>query len=366
MRTVTSSPHIHSKENTQRIMADVCLALLPSMLWGIYSFGFRAFFVMLFSIAGSVLTEFILGKLSGENTIWDLSAVVTGMLIGMNMSPEIPLFIPVIASIFSIAVVKWSFGGLGANWANPAIAGRLFVFFSFSSSMSVFKLPRLIAESDSALKLISLSSAKFDAISSATPLGLIKTSVNSGNFQGLSSLEILSKQNYLYSDFAFKLSEKTGWNVYNIDNFIGNVGGCIGEVSSLLLIIGAIYLLIRKVITFHIPLSYLLSFSVLTWIFGGIPNNRGFFSGEVLSSVFRGGLIIAVFFMATDMVTTPVTKKGMLIFGFGCGFFTFLFRSFGSLPEGASIAILLMNMFTPTIDKFCKPRKFGMLKKEGK
>ncbi|MGP1508850.1 MAG: RnfABCDGE type electron transport complex subunit D [Sphaerochaeta sp.] len=344
MRRVSSSPHFHSGASTANIMYSVAAAMAPSCIWGIYVFGLRALAVLSVSIVFAMLTEYLLGLVSREKTLWDGSALVTGMLVGMNMSPSIPLFIPATASVFAIAVAKWSFGGLGANWANPAIAGRVFVFFSFTASMSSFKLPGTLA---------------LDAVSTATPLSLVKTAISAGESAGQTSLQILSGSGYPVTELAQKIQHATGISAYNVDAFLGNIPGCIGEVSKLLLLIGGIYLLCRKIITWHIPASFLASYAILTWIFGGLPNGLGFFHGEVLSNLLRGGLILGIFFMATDMVTSPVTPKGMLIFGIGCGFFTFLFRSFGSLPESTSVAILLMNIVTPTIDRFCKPKLFG-------
>ncbi|MBO4394314.1 MAG: RnfABCDGE type electron transport complex subunit D [Spirochaetales bacterium] len=345
MRRVSSSPHFHSGASTSNIMYSVAAALTPSCIWGVYVFGFRALLVLVLSVFFSVLTEFLLGKVSKEMTIQDGSALVTGLLVGMNMSPSIPLFIPIIASVFAIAVVKWTFGGLGANWANPAIAGRAFVFFSFSSAMSTFKLPRTLQA--------------VDMVSSATPLSFIKTVIAAGESGGQTSMQILEANNYMTTAFAQKVQAMTGINAYNVDAFFGNIPGCIGEVSKFLLIIGGIYLLCRKIITWHIPVSYLGCYALLTWIFGGVPYGLGFFHGEVLANVLRGGLILGALFMATDMVTSPITHKGMLIFGAGCGFFTFLFRTFGSLPEAVSVAILMMNIITPTIDRFCIPKRFG-------
>ena len=345
MRRVSSSPHFHSGASTSNIMYSVAIALAPSCIWGVYVFGFKALLVLLVSIAFAVLTEFLLGKVSKEMTIQDGSALVTGLLVGMNMSPDIPLFIPAVASVFAIAVVKWTFGGLGANWANPAIAGRVFVFFSFSSAMSTFSLPRTLHS--------------VDMVSSATPLSLVKTVISAGESTGQTSLQILANNGYMTTAFAQKVESITGISAYNVDAFLGNIPGCIGEVSKLLLIVGGIYLLCKKIITWHIPVAYLGSYAILTWIFGGIPNGLGFFHGEVLANILRGGLIIGVLFMATDMVTCPITHKGMLIFGLGCGFFTFLFRTFGSLPESTSVAILIMNIVTPTIDRFCIPKRFG-------
>lgn len=346
MKRITTSPHLHSGFSTRNIMLCVAYALTPAWIWGVLAFGFRAFLVMLVSISSAVLTEYLLGLINKEETIRDGSALVTGMLIGMNMSPAVPLFIPVIASVFAIAVVKWTFGGLGANWANPAIAGRVFVFFSFTNAMSEFTMPAALR-------------GAAELVGAATPLSFVKTAVVSGNYPGATSLNILAMNGYPVSNLAMKLSQTTGFNPYNIDAFIGNIPGCIGEVSSLLLLLGGIYLICKDIITWHIPVTFILSYSVLTWIFGGMPNGLGAFHGEVTASVLRGGLILGAFFMATDYVTTPITHKGMIIFAAGCGFFTFLFRTFGSLPEATSVAILIMNITVPTIDRFCKPKKFG-------
>ena len=344
MKTITTSPHFHSGASTSKIMLCVLIALVPSCCWGIFVFGFRALLVLTVSVASACLTEYLLGLISKENTLSDLSAAVTGLLVGMNMPSEIELFIPILASAFAIAVVKWTFGGLGCNWANPAIAGRIFVFFSFTSSMSAFPQPKLLS---------------MELATSASPLSMVKTLITAGEVKGMSTLEILSSQNYPITSFSRNLSQVLNVNPYNLDAFLGFVPGCIGEVSKICLILGGIFLIASKVITWHIPVSFLGTFALLTWIFGGIPNELGLFSGEVVSSLLRGGIILGAFFMATDMVTSPCTGKGMLIFGAGCGFLTFLFRTFGSLPEATSVAILMMNIVTPTIDRFCKPVLFG-------
>ncbi len=349
MRTVTTSPHLHSGASTQKIMLSVVFALLPSCIWGVYVFGIRAAVVLIVATGSAILTEYLLGLVSKENTIWDCSALVTGLLVGMNMPSTIPLFIPALASIFAIAVVKWTFGGLGANWANPAMAGRVFVFFSFTSQMSTFTLPKTIHA--------------VDVASQASPLSLIKTVASSGQSVGLTSMDILTQQGVATTSFAQKIQALTGINAYNVDAFFGNIPGCIGEVSKFLLLIGGLYLIFSKVITWHIPVAFIGSFAVLTFIFGGIPLGLGLFHGEVIASILRGGLILGAFFMATDMVTSPVTHKGMIIFGCGCGFLTFLFRSFGSLPEATSVAILMMNIITPTIDRFVQPKLFGEVTK---
>ncbi len=349
MRTVTTSPHFHSGASTRKIMLNVVIALTPSWLWGVYVFGINALSVMLVSMASAVLTEYLLGKVSHEFTIDDCSALVTGMMIGMNMPADVPLFIPVLCSAFAIAICKWTFGGLGCNWANPAIAGRVFVFFSFSSAMSKFPNPKTLEFPS--------------AVSSASPLSFTKTIISSKEAFGLTSMEILAGEGYPVSDFAVKLSNATGFNPYNIDAFFGNIPGCIGEVSKFLLLVGIIYLFITKIITVYIPLSYIGSFALFTWIFSGIPNGMGLFHGEVVASLLRGSLIIAAFFMANDMVTSPIAKTGQIIYGIGCGFLTFLFRSFGSIPESCSVAILMMNIVTPTINKYYIPKKFGEVSK---
>lgn len=330
---VSSSPHVYSKNNTSSIMWNVSIALLPASLWGIYAFGFRALLVLAVSIVSSVVVEWALLKISKDASVKDGSAFLTGLLIGLNMPVDVALFVPVLASAFAIFVVKWSFGGLGANWMNPALAGRVFVFFSFTGLMNTYRLPRTLAP------------YAIDASSSATVLSQIKTSVADGVAPLMSSTEILSTTGYPSTPFAQNISgffSSINLNVseYTIDAFFGNIPGCIGEVSAFLLIIGGIYLLMKKIITWHIPLSFLGSFALFAWVFGGLRNSMGLFSGDFVLQVFSGGMIIGAVFMATDMVSSPVTHKGMIIYGIGIGFFLIpitLFRipsriSFSSNP----------------------------------
>lgn len=346
MKIVSASPHVHTTMDIRRSMLFVIIALLPSCLWGVYAFGLRALVVLLVSVASALLSEYLLGLIDKKNTVPDLSATVTGLLIGMNMPPAIPLYIPVIASFFAIFVVKWTFGGLGCNWMNPALAGRVFVFFSFSSAMSTFSAPRALAA---------------DALASATPLSAVKTAI-SGGMHNLDYQGVMDQLGYSATSIAKSIGGALGISPYTVDAFLGNVGGCIGEVSALLLLVGGIFLIATKVITWHIPVVYLGSFALLSWAFGGIRSGMGLFSGEVLMPLFTGGLMLGAFFMATDWVTTPTTKKGEVIFAIGCGFFTFLIRYFGSLAEGVSLAIILMNILTPTIDRYVRPRRFGYVK----
>lgn len=347
MMKVRVSPHIHDSIRTDKAMLYVTIALLPSAVWGCIMFGWRAALVLLLSIASSVLTEYLLNKISKEHTILDGSALVTGLLVGMNLSSTVPFYVPVIASAFAIGVVKWTFGGLGCNWANPAIAGRAFVFFSFSSQMSSFTLPWVFNKS-----------AELSA--GATPLSALKMELGSS----LSSYEILSSAGYPMTSFASKIGSALNINPYVVDEFFGFASGSIGELSALLLILGGIFLILKRVITWYVPVFFIGSFALLTWVFGGLANGTGLFTGEVLMAVFSGGLLIGAIFMATDWVTSPNTPKGEIIYAFGCGFFTFIIRYFGSLPEGVSLAILLMNMVTPTIDKYVTRKKFGFVKEK--
>ena len=404
---ISASPHIHSKKSrsVQTIMLYVIIALLPTTIWGIISFGYKAAIVIVTALLASVLTEFLIDKFLKHNTesIKDLSAVVTGLLIALNLSSEVPLYVPIIASIFAIAVCKMAFGGLGNNFANPAIGGRLFVMFSFASAMTRYATPRfLLSESviyptvsaaTSAATSMATSAATSMATSAATSMATsaatsVATSAATGAVSaatsvvtsaatsaatavveganvllsgatplsyiksagaGMGALETLERAGYPFTAFAEKVGSALHINPYYVDAFFGNIGGSIGEVSAFLLIIGAIFLLCKKVISYHIPVSYLASFMLLTWITGGNP----------IYGVLTGGIMLACLFMATDMVTTPITHKGQIIFGIGCGFLTYFFRSFASLPEGASIAILMMNVATPLIDKYTRPRVMG-------
>ncbi len=360
MITVKCSPHIHSKNSTDKAMLYVIIALLPAAIWGCYVFGWHAAVVLAVSILSSVLTEYLLNLISKEHTLKDFSAVLTGLLVGMNMPPQIPLYVPILASAFAIGVVKWTFGGLGSNWMNPALGGRVFVFFSFTSAMTNFTLPRTLMKAADAMSRASYANHIVpDAFSGATPLSILKTGLGMG-ITGHDQYYMLNGRPV--TDFATALGEKLGINPFAIDAFFGNTPGCIGEVSALLLLCGGIFLLCTKVINWRIPVFYIGSFTVLTWIFGGLPYGAGLFKGELLLPLFSGGLMLGAIFMATDWVTTPTTPNGEIVYAVGCGFFTFLLRYFGSFPEGVSLAIILMNIVVPTLDRYIKTRKFGYVK----
>jgi Na+-translocating ferredoxin:NAD+ oxidoreductase subunit D len=350
MRLVTSSPQIHHRQSTAGIMWSVVLALLPAMVWGVYIFGPRALYVVLASVAAAAISEFIIAGFLGRFTLQDGSAVLTGLLVGFNMPPAVPMYIPVIGSIFAIVVVKWTFGGLGGNWMNPALAGRVFVFFSWTGAMNTWTMPSTLAA---------------DGVSGASPLGLIKTGLldYAGTAEG--PTEFLLQDGYLRSGTALArfFSPLFGGGIEGelyADLFVGNIAGCIGEVSALLLILGALYLCLKKIITWEIPISYLFSFGLLVWVFGGLRYSGGYFTGDVLFHFLSGGLMLGALYMATDMVTSPLSRKGMIIYGTGIGFLTFLIRFYGSFPEGVSLAIILMNIFVPMINRWTGPLRFGV------
>ncbi len=305
---VSSAPHIHTNETTASVMKDVCIALLPAALVGVYLFGLRALSVILTAVAASVLAEYVFNRIAKKKqTVGDFSAVVTGLLIGLNMPPSVPLWMVVIGSTFGIVVVKQLYGGIGKNFVNPALAARCFMVIAWTSAMTTFTAPA-------------------DVVSSATPLAIMKG------------------------------SEGTMPTI--LTAFLGKIGGCIGETSGVALLIGFIYLLIKRVIRIDTTASYLLSFAVLTFLFGQDMLGMGKLS-YTLMQLCTGGLLLGAFFMATDYVTTPTTPKGHIVFGIGCGVLTFVIRQFGGYPEGASFAILLMNVVSPIIETYTKPKTFG-------
>ncbi|AKC61132.1 RnfABCDGE type electron transport complex subunit D [Clostridium sporogenes] len=306
MYTLSSSPHIRSKDSVQSIMRDVVIALLPATVAGIYFFKLKALLVILTAVISCVLAEYIWEKATGRDiSIGDLSAVVTGMLLAFNVPPTLPLWMVVIGSFFSIIVVKQFFGGIGQNIVNPALAGRAFLLASWPVAMTTWTV---------------------DGVTTATPLAILKGAP--GELPTLASA------------------------------FVGHIGGCIGETSALALLIGFAYLLYRRIITWHVPVTYVGTVFVLTAIIG----RHGAMSGNAIYEIFVGGLMLGAIFMATDYTTSPMTKKGQVIFALGCGVITTVIRIFGGYPEGVSYSIILMNLFVPLIDKFVAPRVFGEVK----
>ena len=304
---MSSSPHVRSAETTGRIMRDVLIALLPATICGIYFFGWNAALVVIVGVAAAVGTEALLQLLMRRKVmVADGSAAVTGLLLALNLPPMPPelLWLPFIGSAFAIALVKICFGGLGHNFLNPALAARAFLVVSWPTIMTTWTMPA-------------------DAVSSATPLTALK--------MGGAPLSP-------YLDMA-----------------VGNVGGCIGETSAIALIIGGIYLIARRVIDWRIPGVYIATVAAFTWIAGP----EGLFTGDALYHILAGGLMLGAIYMATDYVTSPISKTGKVVFALGCGVLTSVIRIWGGYPEGVSYAILLMNLVVPLLDKAFKPKMFG-------
>ena len=310
---LSSSPHTHSHASVSCIMLDVIIALLPTTAMGIWFFGMPAVWTIATCVSTCIVTEAVCRMLmKRDNTIGDLSAVVTGLLLALNLPAGLPLWMAVVGSVFAIFIAKQVFGGLGMNPFNPALAARAFMLISFTGPMTTWLAP--------ACRCCSCTSpSPVEAMTCATPLAFIKR----GDLANVPDL----------------------WQL-----LIGNMPGCIGEVSALALALGALYLLIRKVITWHIPVSFLVTVAVYALVSGRAPMQV-----ELLT----GGVMIGACFMATDYVTSPTTSKGKLIFGFGCGLICMLIRQFGSYPEGCSFAILVMNAICPLINRWTQPKPFG-------
>lgn len=324
--TVSVSPHIKSDETTSRIMWSVNLSLLPAVVMGAYFFGPRAVYTVALSIVAAVLSEHIFQKgLKKKVTVNDGSAFLTGLLLGMNLPPSVPFYIPVIGSFVAVVITKQLFGGLGFNVFNPALIGRAFLLISFPKLMTVWKEP-------------TAAFIQFDAKTTATPLGILKE-------EGVAKLmEVFGGNINLYTQLL-----------------VGHRAGSIGETSSIALLIGAAFLLYRGYISWHIPVSFLGTSAVIAWIFGG---KGALFAGDPIVHLLSGGMLLGAFFMATDYVTCPSVKKGQILFGVGCGFLTMLIRLKGGYPEGVMFAILIMNCFAPLIDRRFKTKVFGSIRKQ--
>lgn len=321
---ISVSPHVRSEETTSRIMWSVSAALLPAAIMGSYFFGAGAVMTVALCIISAVLSEYIYQKALNKNiTVNDGSAFLTGLLLGLNLPPSVPFYIPFIGSFVAVVITKQLFGGLGYNIFNPALIGRAFLLISFPKLMTIWSEPA------SAFLL-------FDAKTTATPLGILKE-------EGYAKLiEVFGDQMSLYTQLL-----------------IGHRPGSIGETSSVALLLGAAFLFYKRYITWHIPLSFLGTAALIAWIFGG---KGALFAGDPLLHLLSGGMILGAFFMATDYVTTPSVKNGQILFGIGCGFLTMLIRLKGGYPEGVMFAILIMNCFAPLIDRGFKSKIFGARK----
>jgi Na+-translocating ferredoxin:NAD+ oxidoreductase subunit D len=331
--TVSGSPHAYGDDSVKKIMYGVVIAMIPAMLVSFYFFGLDAARVIFFSVAGCLLFEYMIQKflMKQEATITDGSALVTGVLLAFNVPANLPVWIILVGALVSIGIGKMSFGGLGKNPFNPALVGRVFLLISFPVQMTSWPVPKpMFAE------------GLTDAITGPTPLGIMKEGVAAGR----TVQEIMADPTF----------------PSYLETMIGNQTGSLGEMSAIALLLGGLFMLIRKIITWEIPGSYIGSvviFSGILWLID--PS----YYVDPLFHLVTGGLMLGIFYMATDMVSSPMSRKGQLIFGAGCGILTILIRVWGAYPEGVSFAILIMNAFTPLLNRYFKPKRFGEVVKNG-
>lgn len=335
---VTSSPHVHDTESVAKIMWIVNLTLLPAAVFSVINFGLPALITMLICIIGSVACEAAIQYWQKkEITVNDGSAVLTGLLLAMCLPAGIPWYVPLIGSVAAIGIAKHTMGGLGHNVFNPAHIGRAFIMASYPVAMTTWAVSRIGTKGDFSGAVSQI--ATLDVVTTATPLGIFKQ-------QGYQALvDSFGSQAAMYKALL-----------------IGNRAGSLGETSAILLILGGLVLIAKKYIKWQVPVVMIGTVGLLTWIFGGKVDDRiVYFTGDPIFHMLSGGLIIGAFFMATDMVTTPMTTKGQILFAAGCGVLTTLIRLVGGYPEGVCYSILLMNAVTPLIDRYIFPTKFGSL-----
>jgi len=322
---ISGSPHVHSGQSVNKIMWGVVIAMIPALLVSFYFFGIGAIKVTLISVIACLFFEYVIQKyiMKTEVTITDGSAVITGILLAFNLPSSLPSYIIIIGALVAIGVGKMSFGGLGKNPFNPALVGRVFLLISWPVQMTTWPQPivsRTIAFFDG------LDQAVLDAVTGPTPLAVLKE-------KGVAGVS---------TDY--------------VDMLLGQMGGSLGEVSAIALLIGGIYMLVRRIITWHIPVTYILSVVVFSGIFWLMDDT---IYADPLFHLITGGMMLGIFFMATDMVTSPMSCGGQIVFGIGCGVLTMVIRLFGAYPEGVSFAILIMNAFVPLINSGIKPKRFG-------
>ncbi len=348
---ISNAPHTESKDTISSIMWTVFIALMPAAVYAVMNYGIKALTVMVAGVVAAIIAEALTQKAFKQDiTIKDGSAAVTGLLVAMNVPPNSPVWMTVLGSVFAIFIVKQLFGGLGFNIFNPALAARAFLMASWPVEMTTtwFKYGEKNVIANGITNTFGYSKAAFDTFTGATPLGLLKEGSKMVTDFNIDPTKL---NDMLYSPQMIK------------SMFMGNVGGVIGETSALLLLIGALFLLIRKVITWHTPVAYLGTVAALSALYYGLTGHPAG-ATATLFHIISGGLFLGAFFMATDMVTSPVSAKGMIIFGIGCGVLTFVIRLWGGYPEGVSYSILLMNAAVPLIDRLIKPKLFGSQKKK--
>ncbi len=324
--TISLSPHVHANDSVKKNMYGVCIALIPALLCSFVFFGIGAIAVTAVSVASCVFFEWAINKYLLKNdkpTVTDGSAILTGILLAFNLPSNLPLWIVIIGALFAIGVVKMTFGGLGCNLFNPALAGRAFLLISFPVQMTTWPEPLQ-------------GFMTLDGTTGATPLSIMKAAIKGNDASLLNNLP---------------------------DSFhmlLGQTGGCLGEVCALAILIGLVYLLVKKIITWHIPVAILAT----VFVFSGLMHLANPIYADPVAELLSGGLLLGAVFMATDYVTSPMTKKGQLIYGVAIGFLTVVIRTWGAYPEGMSFAILIMNAFTPLINNYCKPKRFGEVVKK--
>ncbi len=331
--TISGSPHVFGDQSVKKIMYGVVIAMIPAMLVSFYFFGLDALRVIVISVASCLLFEYLIQKflMKEELTINDGSAVVTGVLLAFNVPANLPVWIILVGALISIGIGKMSFGGLGKNPFNPALVGRVFLLISFPVQMTSWPIPKPL-----------FAPGLTDAITGPTPLGILKEGVKAGKTVG----EIMGDP--AFPDY--------------IDTMIGYQSGSLGEMSAIALLLGGIYMLFRKIITWEIPMAYIVSVVAFTGILWLIDPSCYV---DPLFHLLTGGLMLGIFYMATDMVSSPMSRRGQLIFGAGCGILSILIRVWGAYPEGVSFAILIMNAFVPLLNKYLKPKRFGEVMQNG-
>ncbi len=327
---VSPSPHAKGQGTIESIMYDVVIAMIPAIAASFYFFGIGALKVIAISVISCVLFEYLIQRflLKGPQSITDGSAVITGVLLAFNLPSNLPIWIIIIGSLVAIGIGKMAFGGLGKNPFNPALVGRVFLFISFPVEMTSWPKPIL------SRTMFSIP----DTVTAATPLGILGEGLSKSGVEATTVPELMSKM------------------PTHLDLFLGNVGGSLGEVSALALLLGGTYMIFKKVITWHIPVSFLGTVAIFTATLWMLNPAR---YADPLFHLLSGGVMLGAIFMATDMVTSPMSRSGMLLFGFGCGVLTVVIRVFGAAPEGVSFAILIMNSVVPLINIRFKPKRFG-------
>lgn len=348
---VGQPPHIHVHQSTRILTWETSLILMPAFAWGLYCFGLEAALPVLVSIAGALAGEGLINLVRGRLSLVDGSAFLTGLLIGLSMPPQVPLYVPALASLFAVCLVKGAFGGLGSNWMNPALAGIVFALLNWPEAMGTWSWPRHLQG--------------LAGVSGATPLGFVHQALDAS--KAGDPLSILGGGGYHVSSFDSGVTSTLNGAFFGlfgvdlpsgyIDLLVGNKAGAIGELSGLFLLLGSVVLISRRVIRWQVPAVILGSFGLLTWIFGGLPYGSGFFAGDILFELLSGSLLLVAFFMATDPVTSPSTVPGILLYGTGIGCLSFMFRRWGSSAEGIAFAVILMNCLVPSLNRLGGPRQ---------